>query len=155
VRVKPVIKLTNSSRLEWSMRTVQLKHTKKISKDTHREAARSSFSGYKKFGHDRRVQQRRKHTSIYRNTYARRGIQPLAWHTERLNTNFRHVALTLCAVCSAVAHSGAIHGFFHVWRIAAVVVVACTRRTGPGSLCQAFIDVSSVECTGEGALCAS
>lgn len=65
------------------------------------------------------------------------------------NTNFWDVALTLCTICAAVAHGRPVHGFFHVWRVARVVVVRV--RIGACSLGEAFVYVPSVKGTGEGA----
>jgi hypothetical protein len=71
-------------------------------------------------------------------------------HTVKsLDSNFRHVALALCAIRTTVAHGRPIHGLFHVGRFATVVAVASTGRIGSGSLRETFIDVSSVKGTRE------
>ena len=89
------------------------------------------------------------------------------WHTERPTvparrvsmahdvvsyTDFGDVALTLCTICAAVAHGRPVHGFFHVGRVALVVVVAGARGIGSCALRQAFVDVARVEGAGERAL---
>lgn len=71
------------------------------------------------------------------------------------DSDFWDMALSLCPICPAVAHGGTIHGFFHIWRVAAVVVVACAGGIGPSSLRQTLVYVSSVECAGEGPFLAS
>lgn len=59
------------------------------------------------------------------------------------NTNFWDVALTLCTICAAVAHGRPVHGFFHVWRVARVVVVIV--RIGPCSASQTFVDMPCIK----------
>jgi hypothetical protein len=85
-----------------------------------------------------------------RRTYA----HPSARHHSLDTADFGDMALTLCTICTAVAHGRPVHGFFRVGRVAAVVVVACARGVGPCTLRQAFVDVARVEGAGEGALCA-
>jgi len=69
-----------------------------------------------------------------------------------LNIYFWNVTLTLCAICSPIAHGGSIHGLFHVWL---VVGIPGSRQHGSSTLCQASGKVALIERVGERSFLAS
>jgi hypothetical protein len=82
-----------------------------------------------------------------RRTYA----HPSARHHSLDTADFGDMALTLCTICTAVAHGRPVHGFLHIGRIAPVVVIARAGGLWSGSLCEALVHVPVVEGVAEGA----
>lgn len=61
-----------------------------------------------------------------------------------LNIHFGNVTLTLCAICSPVAHGSSVHWLFHVWLL--IVRVTWTRLHRSCASCQATGHMTLIEC---------